>query len=141
MSFLLKAPEATLDYAIDWGAEYLSGDAIAASEWSVSPDEPGGAAICLTRATLDHRYHSTLHTKDQTMRQNAADRCRSPAHTPSCSTGRSAAERDYGKTQEMWSIAEAASLGAGPIEVQVRQVGTLALSRPETITINPEDFA
>ena len=45
MSFLLKDPEATLDYAIDWGAEYLSGDAIAASEWSVSPDEPGGAAI------------------------------------------------------------------------------------------------
>ncbi|HVL29325.1 MAG TPA: hypothetical protein VM326_01240 [Sphingomicrobium sp.] len=45
MSFLLKDPEAVLDYAVDWGAEYLSGDALAQSEWSVSPDEPGGAAI------------------------------------------------------------------------------------------------
>jgi hypothetical protein len=45
MSFLLKDPEAVLDYAVDWGAEYLSGDALATSSWSVSPDEPGGAAI------------------------------------------------------------------------------------------------
>jgi hypothetical protein len=45
MSFLLKDPEAVLDYAVDWGAEYLSGDALLTSSWSVSPDEPGGAAI------------------------------------------------------------------------------------------------
>ncbi len=45
MSFLLKDPEAALDYALDWGAEYLSGDALLDSSWSVTPDEPGGAAI------------------------------------------------------------------------------------------------
>jgi hypothetical protein len=45
MSFLLKDPEAVLDYAIDWGAEYLSGDALADSSWSIHPEEPGGAAI------------------------------------------------------------------------------------------------
>ncbi len=45
MSFLLKDPEAVLDYAVDWGADYLAGDALAASSWSVSPDEPDGAAI------------------------------------------------------------------------------------------------
>jgi hypothetical protein len=45
MSFLLKDPEAVLDYAVDWGADYLSGDALADSAWSVSPDEPGGASI------------------------------------------------------------------------------------------------
>jgi hypothetical protein len=45
MAFLLKDPAASLDYVVDWGAEYLDGDAIAASSWSVSPDEPGGASI------------------------------------------------------------------------------------------------
>lgn len=45
MTFLLKDPSAVLDYTVDWGAEYLSGDALADSSWSVSPDEPGGAAI------------------------------------------------------------------------------------------------
>jgi len=43
MSFLLKDPDAVLDYRIDWGAEYLaSGELLAHSEWSVTPDEPGG---------------------------------------------------------------------------------------------------
>lgn len=45
MSFLLKDPEAALDYAVDWGAEYLSGDALVTSSWSVSPVEEGGAVI------------------------------------------------------------------------------------------------
>ena len=45
MTFLLKDPSAVLDYSIDWGAEYLSGDALTNSNWSVSPDEPGGAEI------------------------------------------------------------------------------------------------
>jgi hypothetical protein len=45
MSFLLKDPEAALDYAVDWGAEYLSGDALASSSWSVAPEEPGGASV------------------------------------------------------------------------------------------------
>lgn len=44
MSFYLKDPEATLDYAIDW-TPYLDGRTIAASDWSVAPDEAGGIAI------------------------------------------------------------------------------------------------
>lgn len=45
MSFHLKDPGAILDYAVDWGAEYLGGDAIAASSFVIVPDEPGGATI------------------------------------------------------------------------------------------------
>jgi len=45
MTLLLKDPEAVLDYAIDWGAEYLAGDLLNQSFWSVSPDEPDGVAI------------------------------------------------------------------------------------------------
>lgn len=45
MSFLLKDPEAVLDYAVDWGADYLAGDALQTSSWSVSPAEDGGAEI------------------------------------------------------------------------------------------------
>ena len=44
MSFFLKDPGATLDHAIDW-ALYLDGRTIAASDWSVAPDESGGVAI------------------------------------------------------------------------------------------------
>lgn len=45
MTLLLKDPQAILDYAIDWGAEYLvPGDLIAASEWSVVPDDADGIA-------------------------------------------------------------------------------------------------
>jgi hypothetical protein len=42
MSFLLKDPDAVLDYLVDWGAEYLGADELSTSEWSVVPDEPGG---------------------------------------------------------------------------------------------------
>jgi len=46
MTLLLKDPEAVLDYAIDWGAEYLGEeDLLAESSWSVDPDESGGVAI------------------------------------------------------------------------------------------------
>jgi len=45
MTLLLKDPGAVLDYLIDWGAEYLSGDMLAASEWSVVPDETDGVSI------------------------------------------------------------------------------------------------
>jgi hypothetical protein len=46
MSFLLKDPEAVLDYRIDWGAEYLAaGELLAASEWSVKPDEADGVSV------------------------------------------------------------------------------------------------
>jgi hypothetical protein len=44
MSFYLKDPQATVDYAIDW-ALYLNGKAIVASAWSVAPEEFGGVAV------------------------------------------------------------------------------------------------
>ena len=46
MTLLLKDPAAVLDYAIDWGADYLGdGDLISQSDWSVDPEEPGGIAV------------------------------------------------------------------------------------------------
>lgn len=45
MTLLLKDPEAALDYAVDWGAEYLTGDILTASSWDVSPVEPGGVTV------------------------------------------------------------------------------------------------
>ena len=46
MTLLLKDPAAVLDYAIDWGADYLGdGDLISQSDWSVDPSEPDGLAI------------------------------------------------------------------------------------------------
>ena len=45
MSYLLKDPDAVLDYLVDWGAEYLGEDELLTSDWSVSPDEDGGIAI------------------------------------------------------------------------------------------------
>lgn len=45
MPLLLKDPGAALDYGVDWGSEYLSGDVIATSGWAVEPVEVGGLAI------------------------------------------------------------------------------------------------
>jgi hypothetical protein len=45
MALLLKDPDAELDYAVDWGAEYLGSDALATSEWLVEPDEVGGVTV------------------------------------------------------------------------------------------------
>lgn len=44
MSYYLKDPDATSDYAIDW-TSYLDGRTIVASSWSVEPVETGGIAI------------------------------------------------------------------------------------------------
>ena len=52
MTLLMKDPEATLDYSVDWGSEYLSDDALAESGWTVSPAEPGGVAIVSDRFDL-----------------------------------------------------------------------------------------
>jgi hypothetical protein len=41
----LKDPDAALDYAVDWGAEYASGDSLIESEWDVSPVEEGGVTV------------------------------------------------------------------------------------------------
>ena len=46
MTLLLKDPNAVLDYAIDWGAEYLAtDDLLAESSWSVMPDETDGVVV------------------------------------------------------------------------------------------------
>jgi hypothetical protein len=45
MTYLLKDPGAVLDYAVDWGAEYLGGDMLAQSAWTVSPAESGGLTV------------------------------------------------------------------------------------------------
>ena len=45
-------------------------------------------------------------------------------------------ERECPDSSTVLSPAETVSLGPGPIEVEVRQVGTLAVSRPAAITIN-----
>lgn len=45
MTLVLKDPEAALDYSIDWGSEYLGADGLAASGWSVDPDEAPGLNI------------------------------------------------------------------------------------------------
>ena len=52
MTLLLKDPEATLDYSVDWGSEYLSGDALVESRWTVSPDEPDGVELLSDRFDL-----------------------------------------------------------------------------------------
>lgn len=52
MTLLLKDPDATLDYCVDWGADYLSGDVIAESSWTVSPVEVGGIEIVSDRSDL-----------------------------------------------------------------------------------------
>lgn len=49
MALLLKDPEAALDYAVDWGAEYLGGDALIQSSWEVLPVETGGLTIVASR--------------------------------------------------------------------------------------------
>jgi hypothetical protein len=46
MTLVLKDPASVLDYAIDWGAQYLDPtDMLAESSWSVVPVEDGGVAI------------------------------------------------------------------------------------------------
>lgn len=52
MTLLLKDPEAALDYAVDWGAEYLDSDTLAQSSWEVSPLEAGGVSVLAS--TFDH---------------------------------------------------------------------------------------
>ena len=45
MNLILKDPGASLDYAIDWGPEYLDDDQIGSSSWTTSPIVSGGLAI------------------------------------------------------------------------------------------------
>ena len=52
MTYLLKDPDAMLDYQVDWGSQYLFGDALAASSWSVSPVEDGGVSVVGSESDL-----------------------------------------------------------------------------------------
>ncbi|MFM6854958.1 MAG: hypothetical protein ACKOUM_12850, partial [Sphingopyxis sp.] len=45
MTLLIKDPGSRIDYAFDWDADYLDGQAIALSNWAVVPDEAGGVAV------------------------------------------------------------------------------------------------
>ena len=45
MTLFLKDPGSILDYAIDWGSEYLSEDTIADSSWVIEPAEPEGVQV------------------------------------------------------------------------------------------------
>lgn len=60
MALLLKDPLAALDYAVDWGAEYLGGDTIAGSSWAVIPVEAGGVEIA--GSTFDGRVATVTAT-------------------------------------------------------------------------------
>ena len=73
MTLLLKDPEAALDYAVDWGAEYLNGDSLVQSNWTVIPVEIGGltvqagrfdatvATVTATGGVAGHLYQLTNH--------------------------------------------------------------------------------
>ena len=45
MALAVKDPDARIDYGIDWGADYVAGQSIAASSWRVVPIEVGGLAV------------------------------------------------------------------------------------------------
>lgn len=60
MPTLLKDPMAALDYAVDWGADYLGQDTLAGSSWAVIPVEPGGVEIA--GSTFDGRMATVTAT-------------------------------------------------------------------------------
>lgn len=45
MSVYVKDPSAVVDYTVDWGVGYLSGETVSASEFSIEPVETGGLAV------------------------------------------------------------------------------------------------
>ena len=45
MTIFLKDPSATIDYAVDWSAGYLTGQTIDSSEWRVSPSGAGSITV------------------------------------------------------------------------------------------------
>jgi hypothetical protein len=73
MTLLLKDPEAALEYAVDWGTEYLTGDTLVQSDWRVTPVEAGGlsvvtstfdtavASVTATGGVAGHLYQLTNH--------------------------------------------------------------------------------
>jgi hypothetical protein len=47
VAIFLKDPAAAIDYVVDWRTAYLAGQSIAASEWSVAPEEPDGLSVAV----------------------------------------------------------------------------------------------
>lgn len=45
MSLFVKDPDSRIDYRVDWGADYLGANLIAASQWQIAPQEAGGLTI------------------------------------------------------------------------------------------------
>jgi hypothetical protein len=45
----VKDPGAVIDYAVSWGAGYLSGEDIINSDWLVAPAEPEGLTVPASR--------------------------------------------------------------------------------------------
>lgn len=45
MSFFLKDPAASIDYAFDWAAGYLQAQTVTVSSWAVAPIEAGGVSV------------------------------------------------------------------------------------------------
>jgi len=45
MTLMLKDPDSVLDYSVDWGADYLAGDVLTESSWTIAPGEAGGVSI------------------------------------------------------------------------------------------------
>lgn len=45
MSLMIKDPGSRIDYAFDWSADYLDGQILSGSQWSVDPVHAGGIAV------------------------------------------------------------------------------------------------
>ena len=60
MSLYLKDPQARIDYAIDWGAAYLDGQMIAASDWRVESGRGRRDRDRRDRASTCRRTAATL---------------------------------------------------------------------------------
>lgn len=45
MTYLLKEPGSALDYRMDWGVNYLGGDRLIESSWSIIPIEGDGITV------------------------------------------------------------------------------------------------
>ena len=50
---IVKDPGTRVDFAFEWGAAYPEGQALVASEWLATPDEPGGVAIAAQTHELE----------------------------------------------------------------------------------------
>ena len=51
MGILAKAPDADLDYGIDWQAYLQAGETLASSDWDIVPEETSGLSAAATRLT------------------------------------------------------------------------------------------